>query len=185
MKSIIKYLLACAFVLSITLPVLAGDASLSETMASLDSPKERTVVGALGDVEKHFPTDASALAKVKGLLADPREKVRRKAARVLGAIHADVSDTDLKNIAALLDSQTKDEVLDGLKALRGLKAQSVVPKIVTLLKNPDSNIERDSCRTLAVIGDKSIVPSIQPLLQSPDKAVVKDANDAIFALSSK
>lgn len=185
MKRIGKYILACAFALTMALPALAGSDSLSDVMANLDSPKERTVVGALQAVEKQYPTDANALAKVKSLLADPRQKVRSKAGRVLGAIHADVSDTDLKNIAAMLDSMSKDEVLDALKSLRGLKAQSVVPKIVPLLKNPDPNIERDSCRTLAVIGDKSIVPDIQPLLQSPDKAVVKDANDAIFALKNK
>ena len=185
MKSVVKYLLACAFALTIALPVLAAEDSLSDVLANLESPKEKTVFSALQEVEKQYPTDASALAKVKGLLADPREKIRRKAGRVLGAIHADVSDTDLKNISAMLSSQSKDEVLDALKSLRGLKAQSVVPQIIPLLKNPDANIERDSCRTLAVIGDKSVIPDIQPLTQSPEAAVVKDANDAIFALKNK
>ena len=44
--------------------------------------------------------------------------------------------------------------MEGLKALRGLKAQSTIPKIVTLLKHADPNVKRDACRTLAVLGDK-------------------------------
>jgi HEAT repeat protein len=186
MKNSVHRLLVAAAVFAVALPLLAGGFnSEQELLAALDSPKEKDVVSALQGFEKDYPTSTAAMAKAKVLLGDPRMAVHRKAARVLGVLHADVSDADLKNIAALLDSPAKDDVLDGLKALRGLKAQSVVPKIVPLLKNPDANIKRDSCRTLAVIGSKDNVADIEPLLQDPEKAVVKDANDAIFALKSK
>lgn len=185
MKSIGRYILAIAFALTMAVPVLAGQPSESDVINNLGSTDERTVLSGLKSAEKDYPTDAAIQAKVKGLLTDPREKVRAKAGRVLGALHAELSDADLKNLAAMLNSQSKDEVLDALKSLRGLKAQSVEMQIVPLLKNPDANIERDACRTLAVIGDKSVIPDIKPLLDSPNKAVVKDANDAIFALGNK
>ena len=75
--------------------------------------------------------------------------------------------------------------MQALKALRGLKAESTVPKIVPLLQNPDQNIKRDACRTLAVIGGKDNVKDIEPLLKDPDKAVVEDAQKAIAALNIK
>jgi HEAT repeat protein len=186
MKNIIKRLLTGAFILTLALPLMAHPPkTVDQLKTDLDSPKENIVYAALQDIEKLYPTDDSAIAKVKTLLTDPRMKIRDKAARVLGAIHADVTDSELKSIAALLDSQSKNEILEGLKALRGLKAQSVVPQIIPLLKNPDSNVQRDACRTLAVVADKSVIPDIKPLLQSPDKSVVKDASDAIFTLKEK
>jgi HEAT repeat protein len=186
MKSIRKRLLTGAFILTVALPLIAKPPeTVDQLKADLDSPKEKVVYAAMQDIEKQFPTDDSAIAKLKTFLTDPRQMVRDKAARVLGALHYEVTDSELKSIAALLDSQSKNEIMEGLKALRGLKAQSVVPKIIPLLQNPDANIQRDACRTLAVIGDKSVVASIQPLLQSPDKGVVKDANDAIFTLNAK
>ena len=186
MKRICKSLLLVAAVLVTALPLLAKPPLTEEELiANLDSPKEKIVYAALQDLEKQYPTSAPALAKIKTLLTDPRPLVHQKAARVLGALHTEVSDAELKSIAALLDSADKKEVLESLKALRGLKAQSTIPKIVTLLKNPDPNVKRDACRTLAVIADKSVVSDIEPLLQDPDKGVVKDANDAIFTLKAK
>ena len=49
-----------------------------------------------------------ALPAMEKLTADPRKKVMHKAVRVLGAINADVSQDDPKNIAKLLDSPAKD-----------------------------------------------------------------------------
>jgi HEAT repeat protein len=156
-----------------------------ELLAALSSPKDKEVYAALQDLEKQYPTDEKILPPIKGLLADPRPVVRRKAARVLGAIHADVSDADIKSICGLLNAADKHEVMDGLIALRGLKAQSAIPQILPLLDNPDLNIKRDSCRTLAVLGDKSLIPKIKPLLNYPDVAVQKDAADAIDILKEK
>jgi HEAT repeat protein len=186
MKSICKSLLIVAAVLATALPLLAKQPQTEEQLiAALDSPKEKVVFAALQDIEKQYPTSAPALAKIKTLLTDPRPMIHQKAARVLGALHTDVSSAELNSIAAMLDSADKKEIMEGLKALRGLKAQSTIPKIVGCLKNPEPNVKRDACRTLAVIGDKGQVSDIEPLLQDPDKGVVKDANDAIFALKAK
>ena len=186
MNQFCKRLLVGAFMMAVALPLFARDPKTEdELITDMGSPVAKTVISALQDLEKEYPTSVPGIAKVKTLLTDDRVTVREKAARVLGALHADVSQTDLDNIAKLLDGSSKTENTEGLKALRGLKAQSTIPKILPLLKNPDANVKRDACRTLAVIGDKSVIPDIQPLLQDPEKAVVKDANDAIFALNSK
>jgi hypothetical protein len=105
----------------------------------------------------------------------------------LGALHAEVSDDDIKAICSLLKSGTTEEVIDGLKALRGLKAPQAVAQITPLLKETGRhpNVIRDACRTLAVLGNKSIIPEIEPLLNSPNAAIKRDAQDAIYALKSK
>lgn len=156
-----------------------------ELIALLASPKEKTVINALQEMETLYPTSATCQAAIKPLLTDSRVPVVRKAARVLGMMNAPVSEEDLKHIAALLKSTDKATVIDGLKALRGLKAQSMIPEIVPLLQNPDKNIMRDSIRTLAVLGDKSLVPTIQPFMDYPDLAVQKDAADALAILKQK
>ena len=187
MKPLCTRLLVGAFMLAVALPLLARDPKTEDQLITdMGSPNATPVYAALQDMENQYPTSVPGIAKIKTLLTDDRVTVREKAARVLGALHADVSETDLDNISKLLDpSNSKTEITEGLKALRGLKAQSTIPKILPLLKHPDANVKRDACRTLAVIADKSVVPGIQPLLQDPDKAVVKDANDAIFTLNSK
>lgn len=154
-------------------------------IADLASPKDSVVISALQNIEKNYPTTTKALPAMKKLLADPRIKVQRKAARVLGAINADVDSTDIQNICTLLKSPDIDTETDGLKALRGLKAQSAIPEILPLLKSTNKNIIRDSMRTLAVLGDKSLIPDIKPLLTYPDLAVQKDAADAIAILKEK
>ena len=173
-----------ALIFAVALPLFAREKTEDELLADLASPKARVVINALQDIEKQYPTDVNALAKIKPLLTDNRPTVKRKAARVLGAVNADVSDTDLQNIATLL-SGDKNDMEDGLKALRGLKAQSTIPKIIPLLQNPDNNVKRDACRTLAVLGDSSLIPSIKPLLTFPDLGVQKDAADAISILKEK
>jgi HEAT repeat protein len=186
MKNLCHRLLITAAIFATALPLLAGKPKTEEQLiADLDSPKDKVVYAALQDLEKQFPTSAPGLAKMKTLLTDPRPTVHQKAARVLGALHADVSETDLKNIAAMLDATDKKEIMEGLKALRGLKAQSTIPKIVTLLSHADANVKRDACRTLAVIADKSVVKDIEPLMQDADKGVARDASDAVFTLKNK
>ncbi len=159
--------------------------SEGELIADLGSPKESVVISALQNIERNYPTTTKALPAMKNLLADPREKVKRKAARVLGVIHADVDSTDIENICDLLKSSDKRVIMDGLISLRGLKAQSAIPQILPLLDNPDSNVKRDSMRTLAVLGDSSLIPKIKPFLTYPDLAVQKDAADAIAILKEK
>ena len=168
-----------------TITVQAKSKTEEQLIAELDSPNEKVVFDAMAQLEREYPTSTTYHPKLKALLTDNRLKIHRKAARVLGALHAPVSDTDLQNICNLLASDDKDAKMDGLKALRGLKSQSVISKMTPLLQDSNPNVARDACRTLAVVADKSVIPSIEPLLQSPDKKVQKDAQDAIFALKSK
>lgn len=184
MKKTCHRLLAGAFVFALALPLFAREKTEDEVLADLASPKPGVVISALQNIEKKYPADANALIKVKGLLADSRSAIKRKAARVLGAVNAEVSAADLGNIATLLAGD-KNEKTDGLKALRGLKAQSTIPQITPLLQDPNLNIKRDAIRTLAVLGDKSLVPAIKPFLTWPDLAVQKDAADAIAILKEK
>jgi len=167
--------------------VTAKEKTEDELIAELESAKETQVVEALLQLEKKHPTSTKGFPKMKSLLNDPRPKVRRKAARVLGALHAEVSDDDIKAICSLLKSTTTEEVIDGLKSLRGLKAPQAVPQITPLLKEPGRhvNIIRDACRTLAVLGNKAVIPEIEPLLNHSNAAIKKDAQDAIYILKSK
>jgi HEAT repeat protein len=162
-------------------PALAAKTE-AEWIAQLASPDEGKVVSALQGLEKEYPGSETARAKIIEMLEDSREKVRRKAARVLGALHAKVDKKVLAEITPLLTSPNKDTVIDGLKALRGLDAASTVPQILPLLANPDENIKRDTCRTLAEVADASAIPKIEPLLADPNKKVREDARDAIAKL---
>jgi HEAT repeat protein len=156
-----------------------------ELIAALASPKEKTVINTMQEMEKLYPTSTKCQDAIKPLLSDSRKPVVRKAARVLGVMNAPVSEADLKNIVVLLKSTDKAEIIDGLKALRGLKAQSTIPEIIPLLQHTDKNVTRDAIRTLAVLGDKSLIPTIKPFLEVPDLAVQKDAADAIAILKEK
>jgi len=180
-------LLVLGFLAMTMLPfsVQARDKTEDELVADLASPKENVVISALQHIEKTYPAGAKAIPATRKLLADPRVKVQRKAARVLGTVNADVDATDINNICTLLKSPDPETIIDGLKALRGLKAQSAIPQIVPLLNNGNKNVIRDSCRTLAVLGDKSLIPSIKPLMTYPDVSVQKDAADAIEILKEK
>jgi len=180
--------LACVFctLATSTLPAAPKKAVTEDDLiAELASPNEKTVNAALQKLEKQFPTSTKAFPEMKRLLADSRSSVRRKAGRVLGVLHAEVNETDLKNITAMFKAADPQETMDALKSLRGLKAESTVPEIVPLLQNAHVGIIRDACRTLAVLGNKSHIAAIEPLLSHPDDKVKKDAQDAIFALKAK
>jgi HEAT repeat protein len=169
-----------------TSPALAAKLKTEdELITDLGSSQEKIVFAALQQLEKQYPTSTKAFPEMKKLLTDPRVKIRCKSARVLGALHAEVDATDLKNICAMFKASDRDEVTEALKALRGLKAESTVPEILPLLQNSNAFIVRDACRTLAVIGNKSNIPALEPLLSNPDSKIQKDAQDAIFALKAK
>lgn len=181
---IVALLLASVAMMTLSLSA-ATPKSEEELVAELSSPKEKVVTAALQKIEKEYPTGIKAIPAVKKLLTDPRPAVVRKAARVLGEVHADVSAAEVSSISELLKSTDRNTLIDGLKALRGLKAQSAIPQILPLLKHADKNVMRDSMRTLAVLGDKSLIPAIKPLLEYPDLGVQKDAADAIGILKEK
>ncbi len=189
MKKLIRPLVAALLLTGFATATLPAQARAPKTeeqlIQDLDSSKEGDVIDALLKLEKQYPTSKTMLPAIKKKLDDSRPKVRRKAARVLGVIHASVDKEEIKKISALLKSNSVDEITDGLKALRGLDAPSAVPDILPLLKHPTPNIVRDACRTLAELGNKSNVKDIEPLLTHPVPAVQADAQDAIFKLKSK
>jgi HEAT repeat protein len=164
---------------------LASKKSEEEWISLLPSSDEGKVTGALQGLEKEYPDSPTARAKIISMLKDPREKVQRKAARVLGAINAKVDAKVFADITPLLRSTNKDAVVDGLKALRGLDAASTVPQILPLLSSPDENIKRDACRTLAEIADPSVISKIEPLQSDANKKVQEDARTAIAKLKMK
>ena len=166
-------------------PVAAAQKTEDQLIADLNSPKDSVVTDALLRLEKNYPTSTKALPKMKALLTDARPTVRRKAARVLGVLHAEVSDADLKAITTMLKAAEPREVMDALISLRGLKAAQTVPDILPLLQDKTPNVVRDACRTLAVHGNKSTIAALEPLLNHPNAAVKKDAQDAIFTLKNK
>lgn len=178
--------LACGVVALATTPAFAAKVKTEdELIAELASPKESVVTAAMQKLEKEHPLSPKWQPVVKKMLTDERSKVRRKAGRVLGVVHAEVSDADLKNITAMFKASDPQEVMDALKSLRGLKAQSTLPEVVALLKNANIGIVRDACRTVADLGNKSNVADIEPLLKHADAKVQKDAADAIFKLNAK
>jgi HEAT repeat protein len=184
-RSFAVSLLFAGVFFSLSVPALASKKTEEEWIAQLASADEGKVTSALQGLEKEYPDSSTARAKVASMLKDPREKVHRKAARVLGAIRAPVDAKILADITPLLRSPNKDAVIDGLKALRGLESKSTIPQILPLLASSDENIKRDSCRTLAEIGDASLVPKIEPLLSDPNKKVQEDARDAISRLKAR
>src|SRR5262245_52323327 len=62
----------------------AKEKTLDQLLADLASPKDTLVAESLLALEKKHPDAARTNPAVRKLLTDPREKVRRKAARVLG-----------------------------------------------------------------------------------------------------
>jgi HEAT repeat protein len=146
-KSLIRVLLLA--ILAGASPVLMGGEGNRPTapmaprtedqlVHDLESKNAFTVLHALNQLEDRFPSSAKAFSAMKELLKDPRGEVRKKAARVLGAVHADVDQTDIKNICAFLKASDEKEVIDGLKALRGLKAPEAVAEILPLLKHSNT-----------------------------------------------
>jgi len=172
--------------LALTSPAQAKpEKTEDQLIADLSSPNEDKVVETLLALEKQYPTSTNAFPTMKKLLTDPRQKVRRKAARVLGVLHAEVDEQNLNDICVMLKASDPREQMDALISLRGLKAQSKIPEIVPLLNSPTPNVIRDACRTLAELGNKDLIPSIEPLLKHADKRVQTDAQDAIFKLKAK
>lgn len=175
----------CALLITVALPVVAAEKSEAAAIAALSDKNGDKVAAAMQEIEKKFPNSAEGIAKIKSMLGDERVKVRRKAARVVGTLHSDVTEAELKTIAQMLKGTTPEEVIDGLKSLRGLKSQPVIPEIKALLTHATPNVVRDACRTLSEIGGKDLIPALEPLLNHANAAVKKDAADAIFKLKNK
>ena len=156
-----------------------------QLVKDLSSSSTEKITSALLQLEKEHPNSPASVPAIKKCLNDPHVEVRRKAARVLGAVHADVDAESLKPIVALLKSSEPRDVIDGLKALHGIRAHKTVADILPLLHHSHPNVIRDACRTLAALGSKANIPAIEPLLNHANKEVQKDAQDAINVLSTK
>jgi HEAT repeat protein len=185
-----SFLIALAlgiFALAITSTEAAPKKVLTEDelIAELDGPNPEKVAAAMLQLERQFPTSTKAFPVMKKLLTDTRPQVRRKAARVLGVLHAEVNSTDIKAIVALLKATEPREVMDGLIALRGLKAAEALPEIVPLLQHTHLLVIGDACRTVPVLGTKDNLKDLEPLLAHADKKVQKEAQDAVRALKEK
>ncbi len=164
---------------------LAAPRTEETLIKDLSSRLPVTVLSALKALETEHPNSTNAHSAIKKLLSDKRPTVRRKAARVLGAVHAPVDQNDINYICAFLKSSNDSEVEDGLLALRGLNVPQVVPEILPFLKSSNTHLVRDACRALAVLGNKDTIVLIEPLLKHPEAAVKKDAENAIASLRSK
>jgi len=161
------------------------DTSQEGLMQAMQSPSPDIAADAMLRWEKTYPTSTNAFGIMRGLLGDDRPKVRRKAARVLGVLHAEVSEQDIQAICAMLKSPDAMEQTDALKALRGLEAPSAIDSILPLLNSPNTHIIRDACRTLAILGGPDLIPKLEPLLSHAEPAVQNDAQNAIFTLRGK
>jgi HEAT repeats len=96
-----------------------------------------------------------------------------------------MSDPEVEQLCASLESDNPNEVGHALKVLRTMNASQAVPKILPCLTSSNPNTIRDACRTLAVLGNKDVILSIEPLLKHKRADVRKDAQDAIDKLQSK
>ena len=169
----------------------ASTSSARETQAQLIQQLSATnstdvITDAMSELERrndHGDSQTNAIPALKLLLPDDRSPVRRKAARLLGIFHAQLTDAEIQEVCRQLHSSWR-EADSALKALRDLDARPAVPEVIPMLRHSNVYVVRDACRTLAVIGDKSVIPSIEPLLQSPNKSVVKDAQKAIDELNA-
>src|ERR1051325_4491571 len=114
------------------LPADPGEARMIAEMASNDPHK---VLKALADLEEKQNPGTNAIGAARKLLSDPRPAVRKKAARVLGAIHAPLDQDEIKTICRMLKSYDPSEADDALKALRDLKVSEAIAEITPLLKS--------------------------------------------------
>ncbi len=168
-----------------TTPPTVSDKAEARLIADLAADDSRKVLNALDELEASSRPGSNALLAARKLLPDPRPSIREKAARVLGALHADLNHNDIKAICRMLRSYDTHEADEALKALRGLNAAEAVPEIAPLLKSPQAALVRDACRTLAILGKKDLIPTIEPLLGDKRANIRKEAQDAIEKLRAK
>ena len=154
----------------------------------LSSHDLEEVYDALARLPEKYPDSTNAVRVISGMLGD--SKVRRQAARSLGHYRAELDVEHVRLILGLLHAYDPNEVMDGLKALRGLREPQpivdlMVAQMIPLLKDKNDHVVRDTCITLAVHGNKDTIPHIEPLLTRIRWDVKKDATEAIAALRAK
>lgn len=169
----------------------------AELLAMLKSPEPQKVIDALDRLPNWYPNSTAAVSEIRGLLATrvsvkgfPPNIITRKAARALGDYGATLSGEDVKAFLALIRSSSVGDVMDGLKALRGLKQppeseQAIAAEVALLLKDKEIHIVRDAIRTLGTVGNKDTIPALEPFLKHMRLDVKRDAKEAIAALQKK
>ncbi len=171
-----------AVLVLIVLLAACGARDEPQLMTALNSPDPDVVVEALSEIEDVGYASTSAQRRIIELVKDSRPEVRRRSARVLGAIHAPVDAATVAAIGAMLESRDDGEVVDALKALRGMPSRSEIPRMLPLLKHPDEHVVRDTCRTLGAVADAAVVPDLEPLLKSRNEEIRADAQAALAKL---
>ena len=171
-----------------------SEAELIKMLASTDY---QTVIDALDRLPNWYPQSTNAIPQIRKLLCTqlnvsrvPSNLISRKAARALGNYHATLDWDDLKIFLGFIRSSNVDDVMDGLKALRGLKEppdieHNIAAEVVLLLKDKEIHIVRDAIRTLGTLGNKEVIPAIEPFLKHMRVDVRNDAREAIAAIQKK
>lgn len=181
-------------------PALAHAApgkSEAQLLEMLESKEHKKVLDALDRLPNWYPNSSAAQQQIKKLLGTklnvsgvPQNLISRKAARALGNYHATLTWDELQVFLGFIRSSNIDDVMDGLKALRGLKEppdieEKLAAEIVLLLKDKEIIVARDAMRTLGALGNKSAIPAIQPFLKHMRIDVKKDAREAIAAIEKR
>lgn len=171
--------------------------SETELIEMLGSKDPQTVIDALDRLPNLYPASTNAIQQIRKLLGTkvniagfPPNVISRRAARALGNYHATLDWDDLKVFLGFIRSPDVNEVMDGLKALRGLKEpreieEKLTAEVVLLLNDKELHVVRDAIRTLGALGNKATVPAIEPFLKHQRQDVKRDAKEAIAVLEKK
>lgn len=171
--------------------------SEADLIAMLRSQNYKQVLDALDRLPNWYPNSTTAVQEIRKLLGTrltisgvPPNYLSRKVARSLGNYHATLNSDEVKLILGFVRSAEIDDVMDGLKALRGLKEpaeieEKIAAELVLLLQDKEPHVVRDAIRTLGVVGNKETIPAIEPFLRHLKLDVKRDAREAITALEKK
>lgn len=169
----------------------------AELISMLSSTNYQKAIDALDRLPNWYPNSTNAIQEIRKLLGStvtrrgvPKNILSRKAARALGNYGATLGDDDLKVFVGFIRSVDVDDVMDGLKAMRGLKLppeteRKLSDEIVLLLKDKEIHVVRDAMRTLGALGNKDVIPALEPFLKHMRLDVKRDAREAIAAIQKK
>lgn len=169
----------------------------AELIGMLRSTDYQKAIDALDRLPDWYPNSTTAVLEIRQLLGStvnergvPKNILSRKAARALGNYGATLGEDDMKVFVGFIRSSDIDDVMDGLKALRGLKQspeseRKLCAEIVLLLKDKETHVVRDAMRTLGALGNKDVIPALEPFLKHMRLDVKRDAREAIAAIQKK